>query len=56
MNLDEILERIRFHMLHENYDAAEKWRDHLNDMIRWQRHRAAYVREQGKAFRQDVSA
>ena len=40
MNLSEILERIEHHMLHENYDAVERWRDHLNDMIRWQRHRA----------------
>lgn len=49
MTLDEILERIDYHMRHENYDAAEKWRDHLNDMIRWQRHRAASVKAQVKA-------
>ena len=46
MTLAEILERIEYHMRHENYNAVEIWRDHLNDMIRWQRHRAAWVKEQ----------
>jgi protein-arginine kinase activator protein McsA len=52
MNLSEILERLDYHLRHENYEAAEMWRDHLNDFIRWQKHRAAIVREE----RQDVPA
>lgn len=49
MTLAEILERIEFHMLHENYDAVERWRDHLNDMIRWQRVASKFRRERREA-------
>ena len=55
MTLAEILERIEFHMLHENYDAAEKWRDHLNDMIRWQRV-ASGIRRTNRELRLAVGA
>lgn len=55
MTLDEILERIRYHMLHENYDSVEEWRDHLNDMVRWQRV-ASKIRAEKRAEREAVAA